>query len=188
MTPVDNSEIIAKLKAVANQWGGNIIEWSPQRYTLFAKAQQALPYRRRGGEPKSVKLRHFYEAPFTNSKIGINWRRRVILYAGNVHWVDFVHEMGHAFACRDNPDRSKEEKFFGWELKLVETTLGFSPGSSGHKEWEHSNQYYCVDGVHDLCQLTAEEKAEFYSYSVELATKEGLLVDGVPQCIRGRGA
>lgn len=184
MTLVDNLAIIQKLKAVAEQWGGNIIEWPTQRYDQFAKAQAMLPYRR-AGKAKGMKLRHFYEAPFT-SKIGINWRDRTILYAGNVGWPDFVHEMGHTFACKANPDRSKEEKFFGWELKLVEVTLGFSPGGPQHREWESSNQYYCVDGVHDLGQLTAEEKAEFYCYSVKLATKNGLLVDGVPQCIRGR--
>lgn len=155
---------IAKLAEYAKQWGGALRIVSLDEYTTLLRRES------------------FYEAPFTNSKLGVLWAAKEVIAArGTVFWTEIVHEMGHVFAAKDNPNRSDEYTFFGWEYVLA--------GKVGDRDqWRKENDLYqVVYRKQDIGfgKLSYTEQTAVLEEAIEDSRKAGLLgEEDTPLAIR----
>lgn len=107
---MDNNQTIAAFQRRARAWGGDLVQMSVDAFDALPD-RFAKPWQHG---------KQFYRAPFTSERVGILWLEKKIIYAGDVPWPVFTHEMGHTFATDKSPDRSDELDFFGWRLRLFD--------------------------------------------------------------------
>lgn len=99
---------VQKLRSLCRKWGGDLLRVSKEEFKEL-------------GEGWSSTSRHFHEAPFTDSSLGVHWPSRTIVYAGVPLWWEIVHEMGHAFASKEDPSNADELAYLGWEYQLAKS-------------------------------------------------------------------
>jgi hypothetical protein len=103
--------VIDKLKAYCQKWRGDLVVLTPEAF-------DKLPM----FDWEESRLRGWHEAPGA-AGMGIHWpSRRVFVRSTNVNQpVDIIHEMGHVFASKHNPERSDadEQTFLGWEIQVA---------------------------------------------------------------------
>lgn len=92
---------IDRLRALCQQWGGDLIEVSDDEFLTLSCRDD------------------FYDAPFGSAEFGTLWRQKRIYYTSKTAWPDLVHEMGHVFASRRNPNACNEYDFLGWEYAVA---------------------------------------------------------------------
>jgi len=117
---------IQKLRRLARKWGGDLIRVSKAKWAEFKE------------EKLTDRTHPFYEAPFTSNDLGIHWPTRRVVYCGEVHWPEVIHEMGHTFATNECPDHDEEFNWFGWEYALAKHIGG------NIAEWVHHNKDYGI--------------------------------------------
>jgi hypothetical protein len=166
---MDNETIIRTLAAIADVWGGALLDVTPEVYDGFARC------------------RGFSHAPASNGDLGVLYYERLVVYvAGSAPDIDpssIVHEMGHVFACKRSPNRCKEFGFFGWEYALCQS-VGVT-----HDAWVKANRKYQVgtsrNGYSSLEDLQPEKVERVIQTAIRHATRHGLIGDdGVPRSIR----
>lgn len=142
---------VQKLRDLARSWGGDILEVTSKG---FKKIQERPD---------------FFHAPFTNRKLGVDWRRRYIIGV-DLYWPEVIHEMGHAFTTLDDPNSSDEFDFFGWEYQLAKF-IGADVG-----EWCESNESYQIEQFGDFGGLNSKDRRMVLQERVRRA-KELSIVD-----------
>lgn len=133
-----------------------------------------------------LKEADFYEAPFTGNDLGICWKSLKIVYAEKANWAEVTHEIGHTFACLDNPEVANEWDFFGWEIALVKF-LGLDLAT-----WIESNKHYEVNepgtkSTVSLGSLTHKQKEQVIEEALRDSTKAGLIDSKGQPLARRRG-
>jgi hypothetical protein len=177
--PFRNSKI-AYLASLAKGWGGKIIKLSNREFNR-------IPW-----DDSIDDLRDgWFEAPFTykDSRTGVNFKDKIVVYAGNAPWPNVLHEMGHVFATTDKPDLCSEEDFLGWEYQIGK--------SIDVAEWLTYNKDYRIElangKVVDVGKIPKEiaiREMERYLKSAKacgLVTRRGTLKtlrDSCPRCFR----
>ncbi len=173
---------LRKLKALARKWGGSIVKVTEEEYDALQLSQSL---------DKSGNLRHSFDpeylkdAPFSSFPLGVIYSEKKVVYAADTRgktpvdppWYEFIHEMGHVFACNEVPSKSKEYDFFGWEYAMA---LKFK----AVEEWIAGNKDYSVADGDDLSTLSPKEVQEILEERLSAATSLGLVVDGEPVAIR----
>jgi hypothetical protein len=125
---------------------------------------------------------YFFLAPFCDDNLGINWKNKIIYFEGKENIPNMIHEAGHLFASKDNPNESDEWSFFGWEYKLAQELKIID-------EWDAANFGYQVDleestGSVPWSSLTQAERAKVIGNRLVEAKKIGLIVNGKAVNIR----
>lgn len=158
-----NSGMLLRLKKCAVRWGGDLEDVSLEKWDERVKS---------AGD--------FWQAPFTNKKLGVAWNDKRICYASsdNVEWPHVVHEMGHVFACPITPDNSREVDFFGWEYALARHVRGLVA------EWNFCNGNYQIDDSYSWAEITAKKRAETLKERLAYARENGLVSGLTPLTIR----
>ncbi len=77
----------------------------------------------------------------------MDWHRKVIYADPSTKAADIIHEMGHVFACKVNPERSEEYLFLGWEY-VVALSIGMT-----EPEWAEQMKDYMVTDVYTLSDV-----------------------------------
>jgi hypothetical protein len=153
---------IPKLRRLCRKWGGDLREVTPEEFDQL-KDRQGL------GKKKPT----FYEAPFSHRDLGILWKRKLVIYAGDVAWVEVIHEMGHVFACRTNPDQSDEFPFLGWEIALVNHIKG------NLRLWLAENKdYQTTNEGQSLGSMSPLEQGQLVAERLVVARQTGILGPG----------
>jgi hypothetical protein len=172
MTPLQ------KLAGLATSWGGALREVSTEEFLKIAGLTLSKQFE--GGKIwEGPPRRGFYGAPFTNHDLGVLWAKKQVVYSGTVGWPEVIHEMGHVFACRVNPNRSEEFDFLGWEYALAKYIEG------PMDEWlrELRNYQIASDG-REFGDLSPSERFKFLQERLEIARQKKLVIGDVPQSIR----
>ena len=123
------------------------------------------------------------------SEYGIHWRKKIIYAVRDTRHIGFIiHEAGHVFADRHDPDDEKcdEWAWLGWEITVAKR-LG-----AWHAWSRQSATYALGDGIasgagkdKDWCQLSTKERAAIVADRIAHAKKIGVLSPrGVPRSIR----
>jgi hypothetical protein len=150
---------VRALRKLAKSWGGDIVRVSPEKFKAEARGKD------------------FFEAPFTNAKLGVLWKTKKVLFVGDVPWGFLTHELGHLFASAENPERSKEFDFFGWEIVLARMVGDLA-------EWEKTNKDYIVTNCgRSLREVTKLQKDQVYKERIRRAEDLGILKNGIPVSI-----
>lgn len=156
------SSLVEKLRELCRQWGGDLVEITEAQYEALV---------REGTD-------EFQPAPFTDKNLGVDYINKIVYYA-NKPWYSILHEMGHVFASREEPNRATNEyDFFGWELAVVKLI------GANVDEWVRGNCDYVVTGDVDLGSLSLDGVAKILEEIEGLARDRGLTVDGRPVAIR----
>jgi hypothetical protein len=154
-----NKIFIPKLQRVAHRLGGNVVAVSEERYDAL----------------------HIFEAPFTSYRLGIDWIKRVVYFVWDTDghtrlcWGDIIHEMGHVFACKKNPDNSDEYDFFGWEWALMKQIGG------NEDQWNESQKHYQIgiqvngSWFNEWGSLTPKQRRHVLKDRLEKAKALGLI-------------
>jgi hypothetical protein len=116
-----------------------------------------------------------HEAPFT-SLLATDWNRKKIYHVDS-HWADIIHEMGHVFAARTDPNNCCEYDFFGWELMLARRVGSLVA-------WVKRNEEYLVEDVQPLGALTPTVRRALLHERVAVVRELGLVIDDMPQSVR----
>lgn len=157
---MDNAECIHLLRKRCKEWGGNLVELSDEEFKTLS---------RRAGE-WAWGSAMWSNAPFSSHDLGVKWTNKEVVYCGDVQWTEIVHEMGHVFASKNNPDRSSEFDFFGWEHALC-LELGLPV-----QEWIDGNKDYVVGKTfEEFGSMTHLEKVKTMQERTCAATKLGLI-------------
>ena len=111
----------------------------------------------------------FSEAPFTNNSIGVFWKKKHIVTVGVPHPGHLLHEMGHIFACKYEPNAVEcdEFTFVGWEYKLAEE-VGVV------QEWLEFMQPFGVDPHYEFGMLPIDEQKVFLERRMARSHEYGL--------------
>lgn len=163
---------VKKLQALALSWGGQVIGLSKLEF-------------------EEAELKESYsEAPFSANNLGVIWEEKKIVFSGDVHWYELVHEMGHVFASRVCPYEADEVSFFGWEYALAKQLRGVS-------EWKEQNKDYAIaptlpsektgpgESWEEFGMYTNGRQMEIIRERVKYAKSVGLLDDALqPMAIR----
>lgn len=149
---------IETLRKLARGWGGDLREMSAPQMDAMLDADG------------------FWPCPF-DSRLGVLWREKVVLYSNRPQWPNILHEMGHIFASVLPPPACTEWDFFGWEYAIAHDLRGV-------RAWNASNADYSVDGSTDFGALTRREKDDLIVDRILAAENAGLIVDGKPVAIR----
>lgn len=167
--------MIDKLRAYCHKWHGDLLVLSGIEF-------DRLPFPDYLGQYDSG----WHEAPFTDG-MGIHWpSRRVFVKESHTKYTtDIIHEMGHLFACRWNPNGPIEEhEFLGWEIRLA--LLVGLPDS----EYKRQNSNYVVDapitdGYASIKDLSRAEWIKAKRNAIAFSKAKGLLDRNLtPICIR----
>jgi hypothetical protein len=123
--------------------------------------------------------KHFFDTPFTRGH-GIDWRKKII-YAveGEEEVGSIIHEMGHVFAERGNPNsaRCSEWRWFGWEIATARHARAVAI-------WNRQNSNYFT-GEEDWGDLSEYRRREVGGERVKHAKRLGLVAaDGTPRSVR----
>jgi hypothetical protein len=158
------------LAAYCKKWGGRLTRLSEERFDTRFDAIHGPPNR------------SWYDAPFTGGRLGVLWRKKEIIYAGDEPWPGILHEMGHVFAAKRNPSLADEYNFLGWEHVMAHVV-------GDVKYWrEHNANYGVTDSDGDPTDFSLLEEKEFQwlmDAREKLATERGLLDSKRnPQAIR----
>ncbi len=144
---------VPKLRRLCRRWGGDL------RCVTSDEFEQLK------------QTRAFYEAPFTHRDIGVIWSRKLVVYAGEIAWVEAIHEMGHVFASRMNPDHANELLFLGWEIAMVDHIKGdFPTWLAGNKEYETTK-----NGGQSLGDMSPNERDNLFAERLVIAREAGIL-------------
>lgn len=190
------------LQAQCRRWGGDLLAASEDSIKSFIT--DAEP----GIEDIIAIGPTFFVAPFTlKYNLGILWNRHEILYAPPLNWTAIIHEMGHVFASKEDPNNADEWSFFGWEMALVRFL------SLNLDQWIQDNKDYVVE-IHeppfrypwpsdggpiiatgtpspqfqDFGKLTASQHSKIMTEAIEESTRAGLIdSSGRPIAIRKGG-
>lgn len=156
---------MAELRKLARSWGGDIIELSGEKYREMYMTDPDLS-----------------AAPFSSRQLGINWKEKIVYYAGNVDWAEVIHEMGHIFACDSPPDDVDEEGFFGWEFRLLKLIRGdmnvWLKSNGNYRLTALNGEIMELGNLNDLDRLTVLERL------VERGNRNGNIKNGAPVAIR----
>lgn len=170
MTSKPECPKLRKLRTIACKWGGSIVQVTAEEYDAL----------REHDHPSRLN-----DAPFSSHSLGVIHSEKKIVYAEDTRgaasksppWYEFVHEMGHVFACTSIPSMSKEYDFFGWEYAMA---LKFD----AVKEWVDGNKDYSVGEGDDLSTLSPAEVQKILEERLSVAVSLGLVVNGQPIAIR----
>ena len=159
-----------KLKQLCQQLGGDLEEITPIE---FDRKFLGGSYRGSNG---------CYGAPFSGSLLGVNFPKKRILWAEDFRWCDTIHEMGHVFASKLNPEKSDEWTFFGWEYAVCLHIGG------NEAEWKAASGSYSLGREFrnsDFGTLTPRRQEKLLAERLAYAKENGLVTaDGVPLTIR----
>lgn len=98
---VTETDPIEELRKLVEKWGGTLEKVS--RDEIYAIEEQA----------------GFAAAPFTGG-LGVFWKDKRILFTEQTHWSAIIHEMGHVFVGKCEPENEPNEfDFFGWEYLIA---------------------------------------------------------------------
>lgn len=103
------------LREKCQEWGGDLI-----RVPLPTLLPGEVEYdRRRRWRYKGHLIE---EAPFCKKQpLGVIYSQKLICYSDRrPPWYEVLHEMGHVFASRSHPSKSKELSFLGWEYVMAQ--------------------------------------------------------------------
>jgi hypothetical protein len=158
--------VTKRLRTLARKWDGDIKEVAHNTF-----------YKRTRGEHDP----DFYPCPFFYN-MGIYWVGKTILFTGVGSWTTAIHEMGHIFASKYPPSSLKTDEFsfIGWEYTLAKYVKG------DIDMWHLHMKDYGV-GVGDQFeygQLPLPKRDKWLEGRVAVATKNKLIIDGIPQAIR----
>jgi hypothetical protein len=180
---MDNAAIIEKLRGLAQKWGGELVELSRDDFDT-----------RFGGKDSQTVPKGLSQAPFSSHDLGICWSKKQVIFGQPAEWHEIVHEMGHIFACKQRPYKSKEWNFFGWEYALAL----YVGGRAAAKEWTAANKDYGISdfkfrdgqlvlkhGSWDFGGCTPEQREDILAERLAFAKNKGLVAeDGTPLAIR----
>jgi len=148
---------IKKLEEMCEKFGGKLLKVTRRQYDKLK--EDAIPV---------DGYKTFFDATFSVNDLGIHWPSRTIVYAGEVHWWEVVHEMGHTFAQESNPnDCEDEENFIGWEYLLVQMVGDLQP-------WLDANEHYST-GDFELGELEHNEKIAYLEKSILRGQELGII-------------
>lgn len=117
--------MLSKLKKLVYEFGGTI-KIVPEHYRSMPGQIDWAPFR-------------------TKLYLGVDWKNKTLFHIGEFpsdptteSLGDFIHEIGHVFACKVTPEKSNEFNFFGWEY-LVALQAGMT-----HEDFCKRNRYYGI--------------------------------------------
>jgi len=159
---MNNEQTISALRRRAIAWGGDIVQVTNEMYDRVSGIDRDYciadgPYRK-----------DFYGAPFT-SGLGILWSKKKIYCTNSSEWPGVVHEMGHVFTSKKDPNHADDWEFFGWEYATF---------------WVEKNRDYIVEDGESFGYLTRTNRRKVLQERLTHAKKIGLLRHGIPQAVR----
>jgi|SRR6478609_1175759 len=157
----DNRLKLALLAQMIEQWGGQMVQTTEAEFD-----QRKAIY-------------GWSEAPFSSYDLAVHHVSRTILYTDpNTPWPHVLHEMAHVFACKEEPNHSKEFDFFGWEYTIA-AQLG------DLNSWLLFNRdYNCTPDGDELKDLTALQLLAVLAERIGKAYELGLVQAGQAVSIR----
>lgn len=128
--------MLSKLREIAKTWGGDIVELSHEDF--LAREEEET----------------FSVAPFVNDDLGVDYNRKEVVFSSKrpPTWCAVVHELGHVFACSEEPLESNEFAFFGWEYILAKRI-------GGAQEWCAANKDYGVGDFQEFGSISKKRTA-----------------------------
>lgn len=129
------------------------------------------------------------QAPFTGWDLGVDYQNKVIYYSdfcmpsrAETVATGIIHEMGHVFACNQEPEYATDEfDFLGWEWAVAKkiglTQIAFCRGNDGYLITNNG------DEIQELVTDTSRRR-KFFASILMAAKSYELIVDGKPVTLR----
>lgn len=167
-------EHLERLADLCSEWGGSLALVSEHTFNrVFYTTPAAVGP---DGWP-------FVEAPFADWA-GMHWDAKLIVGVHdrvNVNAV--IHEMGHVFACKTDPNGVKWDGSYEWDFLGWEMAVAYKVGC--YQQWSDQNSAYGVDDGSNWGDLSLDARAAMIKERMEAAATAGLLdANGHPLAIR----